>query len=1154
MPPVHARPPRLAALALALLLAAPALALPASPEQQLVARARAALADAALPLPAAADAYADAAQALVAVLRAAGLPIPVAGPASPTLDGALAETTAALLAARATLRPADGALPGQPGDVAGALALTHAPLPGGSDVRATAPAALRVARAVQALEAALLGLRVAPGCGPLGIGSFARDLDGDGQADFVVDDAGTDAVHRESAMVLVDTSGNDRYDGAGSAGPQQVRVVLDLCGDDTYGQGAGGALSGLALLVDGGGNDTYTSGTLAQGAGALGGIGLLWDQGGNDRYAVATFGQGVGFGGIGVLLDTGGDDRYIAGALAQGAGVARVLYDQGEGIVAPGYGLLVDNAGRNVWAAETVAQGAGYGGFGQEGASLSLGALVHGDGGDAFVLGSTGGAVPIIQGQAAADRVSRAFLLGGGGDDAYLVAALQLADGADVNLTARGQAWSDSGYAVLLDTGGNDAYAVAAVAMAVADAGARPGAVVHASGQAMTEGGTAQLVERDGNDRYVLHGAALAVAPAGPGQSIEAGPTRAEAQGQGWATIGGVGSLHDLSGSDARDLTGLAAPVAAAVAGSFAASLAIALPLDCAALDLSPALGAGARFDACPGVAVSRALPSGTLDAQAAVGDADVVAHGQGYAERASTAALGDAQGDDANTVLGVAEPVGLAQGASLSLDVRDDLGSVPSVQLTLGLGAASLGATSARLGDVRGDAAGQGTGFQEGQGALLDDGGSDVDRVLGEARTLLFGQALGLPGAGSIAETVRLRARLGDEAPTTHAVLAGSVAHALGLALQAAFRGEDASGLAGVVAPDTAPSSVAMVAGSTTAAAAGQGSATDVLAGGVLQDAGDGRDAWELTSAASPAVAALAGSLGPSQADALDVAASTAPDDAAFQRGTALGAPDVSAAFDGAFADALARGTACPGPSGLAACVARTVPDGFAALDAAALAEASSAAAGFASVALGMDPGLAAQTASSALHAFAAAFRAAAPGSAGSASAIVVLGPSEASVLGQGAATDQAAGAALLGTEAQSLDARASASLRAAVVADADRGTAALVNGALRSSTLAKGWASTLARGALLDAGGDDAYAMGADAFRDVAVRGGSALDVGGRMDAAFDGRAAGLDRSTALFVDLGGADAYSAPRGADGTQWSAPDHTSVALGLDEG
>jgi HEAT repeat protein len=157
-----------------------------------------------------------------------------------------------------------------------------------------------------------------------------------------------DDIHKDSAALIIDLGGNDRYAGSAAAASDtgyKVSLTIDLSGNDEYDNGdrryaqGFGCLS-VGMLIDLSGNDRYRAGNMAQGCGIYG-VGILADTEGDDRYEMGLLGQGFGAFGIGLLIDGRGNDRYIINGMGQGAGSTM------------GFGGLVDRQGNDKYLADT---------------------------------------------------------------------------------------------------------------------------------------------------------------------------------------------------------------------------------------------------------------------------------------------------------------------------------------------------------------------------------------------------------------------------------------------------------------------------------------------------------------------------------------------------------------------------------------------------------------------------------------------------------------------------------------------------------------------------------------------------------------------------------------------------------------------------------
>jgi hypothetical protein len=164
---------------------------------------------------------------------------------------------------------------------------------------------------------------------------------------IVLRGAGDDEYKADEYFIIIDTGGNDTYEGgaANASVANWVSILIDVGGDDTYGTDAthgpafGSGVLGYAYLVDIAGDDTYRAGNFSQGSGLFG-VGALLDLAGNDTYEGYMATQGAGVFGIGVLADLDGTDRYHC-------------YQQGQGFgFTKGFGLLIDSAGDDRYIAE----------------------------------------------------------------------------------------------------------------------------------------------------------------------------------------------------------------------------------------------------------------------------------------------------------------------------------------------------------------------------------------------------------------------------------------------------------------------------------------------------------------------------------------------------------------------------------------------------------------------------------------------------------------------------------------------------------------------------------------------------------------------------------------------------------------------------------
>ena len=225
-------------------------------------------------------------------------------------------------------------------------------------------------------------------------------------------------------LLVMDTGGNDRYEGGVGAGTltTPVSVALDLGGDDVYdykqGLGPGCGVCGYGFLLDCAGNDTYRITGPGLGVGIFG-VGMLLDEGGKDTYEAQQLGEGCGVFGIGALSDWSGDDTYKC-------------LTQSQGYAGPkGLGLLVDRQGNDSYEADdthltnpspqtaqhnvSLSQGAGFGRRAHPGDGHSLaggiGMLVDGAGDDKYKCG--------VFGQGVGYWYAVGMLIDFGGNDSY---------------------------------------------------------------------------------------------------------------------------------------------------------------------------------------------------------------------------------------------------------------------------------------------------------------------------------------------------------------------------------------------------------------------------------------------------------------------------------------------------------------------------------------------------------------------------------------------------------------------------------------------------------------------------------------------------------------------------------------------------------------
>lgn len=250
-----------------------------------------------------------------------------------------------------------------------------------------------------------------------------------GNATVIIDPGGSDFYTGEFAggvlgktpfSVVIDISGNDRYDSRGDivaqgAGVFGVGVLLDYQGDDVYlashySQGAG--LFGAGLLVDYAGDDQYSGGVFVQGAGNFG-IGAIIDLSGDDKYNAYAYAQAFsGPKGAGLIADYDGSDLYYCGAKYSHKPLVPLDYHsfaQGFSIgwrpdVSGGIGLLFDKKGNDTYTAGVYSQGSSY--------WYSMGAIIDNDGNDVHTS--------VYYPQGSGIHLSIGALVDRGGDDIYV--------------------------------------------------------------------------------------------------------------------------------------------------------------------------------------------------------------------------------------------------------------------------------------------------------------------------------------------------------------------------------------------------------------------------------------------------------------------------------------------------------------------------------------------------------------------------------------------------------------------------------------------------------------------------------------------------------------------------------------------------------------
>lgn len=311
--------------------------------------------------------------------------------------------------------------------------------------------------------------------GRIAVGSTGRDTYEGGYA--LILEPGGDDVYRSAAgvasetvpvSVVIDWSGNDRYEGDAAVGRNGVGILIDRSGDDVYTGGdvsLGAAAAGVGVLIDETGDDRYTSAVGGQGF-ALYGVGLLIDLKGTDVYTVDLLGQGcAGPGGVGMLIDRNGDDTYRAGgphkdfreagryAKSMSQGFSTGLDTEASG----GVGMLIDLRGRDRYEVAYFGQGTAH--------WAGMGVLYDGAGDDSYVARRYA--------QGCGVHLSTGILVDDSGDDVYSMWGVGQGCGHDLAV------------GVLSDRTGNDTYKL------------------NWLGQGAAAGnGTGLLMDRAGDDTY----------------------------------------------------------------------------------------------------------------------------------------------------------------------------------------------------------------------------------------------------------------------------------------------------------------------------------------------------------------------------------------------------------------------------------------------------------------------------------------------------------------------------------------------------------------------------------------------------------------------------------------------------------------------------
>lgn len=265
--------------------------------------------------------------------------------------------------------------------------------------------------------------------------------------------SGDDVYPAGNYYLIIDTGGNDRYEGGGANGSidNWISILIDMDGDDIYESKSdgvpafGAGVMGYAFLVDMDGDDQYLGRNMTAGIGLFG-VGALLDMKGEDKYDGFICAQGCGQFGIGILSDLEGKDNYHAYLLAQGFGFTK------------GMGILVDMTGDDDYYADTLdikfpasqtknynsnlAQGVGFGKRADyiDGHSWAggIGMLVDAEGNDTYSAG--------LFAQGCAYWYSIGILADDTGDDIYNGVWYVQGSGAHFGL------------GILIDSTGNDHY------------------------------------------------------------------------------------------------------------------------------------------------------------------------------------------------------------------------------------------------------------------------------------------------------------------------------------------------------------------------------------------------------------------------------------------------------------------------------------------------------------------------------------------------------------------------------------------------------------------------------------------------------------------------------------------------------------------------
>lgn len=314
--------------------------------------------------------------------------------------------------------------------------------------------------------------------------------------DVVLSGGADNRYENSSALLIIDTSGDDTYVGlpCNRSFTNWASIVIDVRGNDKYvsnpelvnravksepnrrnpsGFGPASAALGVAMIFDVMGDDLYR--TTAPGIGsATMGVASISDTSGNDIYDCYQNGIGYGNFGLGLVEDIAGNDRYNGFANCQGHGAPM------------GFGGVIDRGGDDVYVAEntvldfpspqsaqanaSLSQGAGVGRRADylDGHSLSggIGVLYDLDGNDSYSCGVFGQGVGYWDGlgclfdRAGDDKYNGIWYVQGASAH-FGIGYLEDESGTDDYRATTNMAMGaghDFGLGFLLDRSGNDTY------------------------------------------------------------------------------------------------------------------------------------------------------------------------------------------------------------------------------------------------------------------------------------------------------------------------------------------------------------------------------------------------------------------------------------------------------------------------------------------------------------------------------------------------------------------------------------------------------------------------------------------------------------------------------------------------------------------------